>query len=108
MPLARDLGLPGALPLRPGQTTRDQRWVRLAATRSPRLRVAGHPALLLRAAAYPRGGLHGGHVGVIWNQDGAGYALTLHYPGAHDDGELPHVLQVLRAARAMSLGDPTA
>jgi hypothetical protein len=108
VPLAGDLGLVGALPLRPGQAERDQRWVRLAAHGPRDTRVAGHPALLLRAAAYPRGGLHGGHVAVIWNQGGAGYALSLHFSARDDAGDVRHALELLRAARAMSLGDPTA
>ena len=40
--------------------------------------VAGRPALLLRVAAYPTGGVHGDHLAVVWNQDGRGWGASLH------------------------------
>jgi hypothetical protein len=44
-----------------------------------RTTIADHPALLLQAAGFPDGGIHGGHLVVVWNQDGAGYVLSMHF-----------------------------
>jgi hypothetical protein len=44
-----------------------------------RATVAGKPALLLQLDRHPRGGIHGGHYAIVWNADGAGHALSLHY-----------------------------
>lgn len=41
--------------------------------------INGNRAQILWFAPLARGGIHGGHYGVIWNYRGAGYALTLHY-----------------------------
>jgi hypothetical protein len=42
--------------------------------------VEGNPALVLAArAGYPSGGWMGGHVIVIWNSDGHGYFVSLHF-----------------------------
>ncbi|WP_028060509.1 hypothetical protein [Candidatus Solirubrobacter pratensis] len=71
-----DLGLVGAQPgQRPGTFTP----VRLKLVR--RATVATHPALVLKAQGFPTGGIHGGHVIVVWNQHGHGYVLSMH---AHD------------------------
>lgn len=76
--LTNDLGLIGAKPLRPGQPS--------TTTPTPvpprvlrRVDVNGHHGLLLQEAVYPNGGVHGGHLAVIWNQDGNGYVLSLHF-----------------------------
>lgn len=76
--LPDDLGLVGARPLEPGQpSTATARAVRAHVLR--RVAVDGHHGLLLREAAYPNGGVHGGHLAVIWNQGGNGYVLSLHF-----------------------------
>lgn len=75
--LARGLGLVGAKPLKPGQRHDEQRAVRLKLVRT--VKVAGHPALLLKVADYPDGGVHGGHLAVVWNQGRDGYVLSLHF-----------------------------
>ncbi len=77
-PVSSDLGLIGAKPLRPGQPSTT------APTPVPprvlrRIDVDGHRGLVLQEAAYPNGGVHGGHLAVIWNQDGNGYVLSLHF-----------------------------
>lgn len=43
-----------------------------------RVAVRSHPALLLRAASHPGGGVHGGHVAVVWNQRRHGYVFSIH------------------------------
>ena len=92
--LVRDLGLVGARPLEPGQTVEER--VRLRLVR--RTTVAGDAALLLRVAGYPDGGVHGGHLAVVWNRGAAGYVLSMHFNGPAREGAL------LRAAAAMSRG----
>ncbi len=70
-----DLRLVGAEALQPG----DSFTPRLVRPRAlTRTRVARHPALLLRVADYPAGGLHGGHLAVVWNQEGLGHLASLH------------------------------
>jgi hypothetical protein len=44
-----------------------------------RLRVRGHPGLLMRSDPFPEGGLHGGHYELVWNERGAGYAVSAHW-----------------------------
>lgn len=41
--------------------------------------VKGLPALVLNAPAHPEGGLSGGHIIVLWNRDGHGYLVSLHF-----------------------------
>jgi hypothetical protein len=90
----RDLGLIGATEGRePGTWTP----VRLEVRR--RTTVAGHPALLMTVASFPDGGVHGGHLAVVWNQRQAGYALSIHFDGG-DDREQEALL--LESAGAMS------
>lgn len=100
--LANDLGLVGAKPLQPGQarstipTAVPPRVLR-------RIRVGTHLGLLLQGATYPNGGVHGGHVAVIWNQGDSGYVLSLHFteqPHAPTSG---HQQIVVDAADAMSV-----
>ncbi len=94
----RDLGLIGSKPLEPGQR---------GPTSPARLRVLGTttvadgPALLLVAKPFPTGGVHGGHIAVVWNQDGAGYAVTLHFADEGTPDERSENV-VLRAAASMS------
>jgi hypothetical protein len=51
-----------------------------------RTTVRGHPALVLAAPPYPRGGLHGGHAIVVWNEGGRGRLVSLHFRDALDRG----------------------
>lgn len=45
-------------------------------------RVGATPTLVLRVAAqYPAGGVHSGHVLVLWNRGDFGYAVSLHFGG---------------------------
>jgi hypothetical protein len=41
-------------------------------------RVNGARAAILQEPPYPAGGLHGGHVVVLWNEDGHGYLASVH------------------------------
>lgn len=98
--LARDLGLVGAHPLKPGQRHDEQRPMRPAVMR--RAEVAGHAALLLQIAGYPAGGVHGGHLAVVWNQGRDGYALSLHFADRSVRPRSEQEALLLAAAAAMS------
>jgi hypothetical protein len=50
----------------------------LPARRIATARVHGAPATVLREPPYPAGGLHGGHVVVLWSEDGRGYLVSVH------------------------------
>ena len=76
--LDRYLRLLGVRPLTPGQRPGTEGVVRPQVLRNTT--VHGQRALVVRMPAYPAGGLHGGHVGVVWTQGRASYVLTLH-PG---------------------------
>jgi hypothetical protein len=39
------------------------------------------PAIVVGARPYPAGGIHGGHILVLWNEMGHGYLVSLHYAG---------------------------
>jgi hypothetical protein len=97
---SRDFGLVGARALPPGQRHDEQEPVRSELVR--RVQVEGQRALLLRVAGYPDGGVHGGHLAVVWNQGADGYALSIH-PGERSRlGLEQHAIALLRAAAAMS------
>ena len=50
----------------------------LPARRIASARVHGAHADVLQEPPYPAGGLHGGHLVVLWNQDGHGYLASVH------------------------------
>lgn len=58
---------------------------RFVQQRAPRrlavVRVGGARATVYAAAPYPQGGLHGGHVAVLWNAGGHGHIVSLHAVG---------------------------
>jgi hypothetical protein len=94
----RDLRLIGLKGLRPGQTTFER--VPLSLLR--RARVDGRPGLLLKAAPFPTGGVHGGHIAVVWNQGDAGYAISIHFLSNRRSSQGERRAAVLRAAQAMA------
>jgi hypothetical protein len=47
-----------------------------------RTRVGSADAIVLRAPPYPAGGVHGGHLVLLWNADGRGQLVSLHLSGA--------------------------
>lgn len=96
----RGLRLVGARALKPGQAWEDQQDVPLTLLR--RATVREHPALLLRASQYPTGGVHGGHLAVVWNQGGNGYALSMHFQDDSPRSEAERQTVLLEAATAMS------
>lgn len=82
-----DLRLIGSTSLTPGQTEAARERVGLRVLHGSRIGSA--PALVLRNAPYPVGGIHGGHISIVWNVDGAGYAVTGHAVASPDrpDGD---------------------
>jgi hypothetical protein len=98
--LPRDLGLIGSERRKPGQRSRPERWIRLRLSR--RATVATHPALVLRVAEYPDGGVHGGHLAVVWNQGDAGYALSIHFAERNRHSPTEREALLLQAAGSMS------
>ena len=92
-PADDDLRLIGNTSLTPGQTEADRKRVGLRVLR--RARIGSEPALVLRNAPYPVGGIHGGHISIVWNVGGAGYAVTGHAvapPGRPDGDPGPRAL----------------
>jgi hypothetical protein len=69
--------------------------------------VRGRRALLLAVDPFPRGGLHGGHYAIVWNEGGDGYALSLHYPRG-DRRRPPLHAQVRALTRAAASMRPAA
>jgi hypothetical protein len=96
-----DLRLVGTEPLRPGESALEEaergglRVLRAA-------RVGGARALVLRNPPYPAGGIHGGHVSVVWNAGGAGYVVSGHAwsTGARGAGE-PGKVALARATETL-------
>lgn len=98
--LPNGLGLVGAKSLEPGEVEADEERVPLRVRRETT--IAGHPALLLDVEGYPDGGVHGGHLAAVWNQGGAGYALTLHFAPDAQRTAAEQEAVVRRAAEATS------
>ncbi len=73
-----------------------------------RLTVRRRPGMLLRFDPRPPGGLHGGHVGVAWNERGHGYLLSLHYETRQEgrDPRPDEVAAVLRLAASLRATRP--
>ena len=57
---------------------------------------------LLVPRPYPSGGVHGGHIAAVWSQDGAGYAISLHFEPRPGVAATEKRAAVVRAAEAMS------
>jgi hypothetical protein len=62
-----------------------------------RVAVGDAAGLVLRAAPYPRGGIHGGHAVVLWNLDGHGQLVSLHFTSRRDPKRYPHRARVATA-----------
>jgi hypothetical protein len=65
-----------------------------------RVRVGASPGLVLCAPPYPSGGVHGGHLIVLWNRRGAGYLVSLHFADRHRPNRYP---QAARVAAALAI-----
>ena len=85
-----------SIPMRGGGRFVTQRAQRRLATAW----VGGARAAVYQAAPYPQGGLHGGHVVVLWNAGGRGRLVSLHAVG------LPR-REVVRLALAVAASEPS-
>ncbi len=68
-----------------------------------RARIRGHAALVLAAPPFPRGGIHGNHVIVVWNEHGRGRVVSLHFrdqldPGRYDGADRIRVALAVAAS----------
>lgn len=102
IPAEEDLRLTGTTSLDPEHPQKPARQVRLEVTRITR--VGSAPALVLRNPAYPVGGIHGGHLTVVWNRAGAGYAVSGHPVGLDTSRSGPARRAVLERASRTLLG----
>lgn len=98
-----DLRLVGMQMLEPGEDFADAKPTRLAVLGETT--VVGQPALVLRPAPYPEGGIHGGHLALVWNSASAGHTITMHLAGTDEPKASPKAVQTLRAV-AMSMTGP--
>jgi hypothetical protein len=68
-----------------------------------RARVGHFPAIVIRLAPYPTGGVHGGHVVALWNERGRGYLISFHFSEVLEPGPSPYTLsQRVRTALRMA------
>jgi hypothetical protein len=63
-------------------------------------------AALLRAPRYPQGGIHGGHVIILWNQDGHGYLVSAHGARMPQRDITNVALQVARSTHPQRMTSP--
>jgi hypothetical protein len=61
--------------------------------------VGSDPALVVRTMPYPAGGIHGGHVVVLWNHGGHGYFVSLHFAGLPRAERIAAALAIARSSR---------
>jgi hypothetical protein len=79
------------------------RWVSESPARILRVAaVRGHRALVMRAPPYPRGGIHGDHAIVVWNEGGHGHLVSIH---AHDAVDPSRYDERNRIAAAIAVAD---
>jgi len=60
----------------------------------------GLRARVLSEPPYPRGGIQGGHVLVLWNQDGHGYLVSIHASGMPAADQVRIAVAMARSAAA--------
>ena len=84
------------IPIRGGGTFVQE----LPARRIATARVHGARAAVLREPPYPAGGLHGGHVVVLWNEGGHGYLVSVHGERLSQRALVSIALAMARSARA--------
>lgn len=100
-----DLRLVGMAAFEPGEDLADTEPTRLAVLKSTT--VAGQLALVVRVAPYPQGGMHGGHLGLVWNAYGAAHAITVHLTGTDRPTATAAAVRTLRAVATSMTGPGT-
>jgi hypothetical protein len=81
------------IPIRGGGTFVQQRPAQRIGTTT----VNGTPALLLREPPYPQGGIHGGHILILWNHAGHGYVASVHGIGMTPPALIQTVIALARS-----------
>ena len=71
-----------------------------------RIRIGKRPALLVRAAPYPAGGIHGDHVGVLFEAGSDGYLVTGHASPGYAPTSAPVVDALAAVATSMAVAPP--
>ena len=61
--------------------------------------VHGRRAAVLREPPYPQGGVHGGHVVIVWNEGGHGYIVSAHGARMPQSDIVSVALQLARSTR---------
>ena len=93
---------PGPWPAEPPESLRLVANPPLESGRQPRVArpevlrpidVRGRQGLLMQSAPGTEGGFHGSHYELVWNEGGAGYTVSLHWPSG-DRGAAPTRRQV--------------
>jgi hypothetical protein len=82
------------VPIRGGGTFVQER----PAQRIGTTRINGAAALLLREPPYPEGGIHGGHILILWNHAGHGYLASVHGIGMTPSALIQIVITLARSA----------
>jgi len=73
---------------------------KLPARRIATARVHGARATVLQEPPYPAGGIHGGHVVVLWSEAGHGYLVSVHGERLSRDKLVSISLAIARSMRA--------
>ena len=61
--------------------------------------VSGSSAAVLEAPPYPQGGVHGGHIIVLWNAGGHGYVMSAHGEGMTRAAVIRAALRMARSSK---------
>lgn len=85
-------------PFGPGLTRIEPELGVIAPTRVGTAAVHRTRAAVLQAAPYPQGGIHGGHVVVLWNERGRGYLVSAHGSRMARRAVIEAALDVARAS----------
>ena len=69
-----------------------------------RAAVGSADAIVVRAAPYPAGGVHGGHLVLLWNAGGRGQLVSLHFTDAERPTRYPERARIEAAIRIAGSG----
>jgi hypothetical protein len=74
-----------------------------------RLDVRGHAGVLLQAKPFPEGAYQGGHYALVWNERGAAYLVSLHWPSGQQGrppsaGQVAVLERIARSLRPVARG----
>lgn len=84
-------------PFGPGLTGIDPELGVITPRRVGAASVHGSRAAVLQEAPYPKGGIHGGHVVILWNERGHGYVVSAHGSRIRQRAVIEAALDVARS-----------